>query len=345
MHHNILLVDDDLGIIQLLAGIVSDLAQLRFATNGEDALRLARELTPDLLVLDAEMPGMSGFQVLQAFKADAALADVPAIFITSHCDADFEVAGFDIGAADFLAKPVSPQLVRARVATQLRLKQLSDALRDGAATDLLTGLANRRSFDIALERAWRSARREGTPLAVLAIDIDHLDRYNLRHGQRGGDECLLAVRRALLGASLRPADLLARRGSDEFALLLPNTPRRGADHVAHRVLDAVNLLAIDHPDAGATAKLSVSIGVGHYDEASPCWTSPAAYSHSPGPAQLACNALDLSLAADKALKRAKQAGRARVRLLDIVDAHKGSPVEAVATLRSPAADPAADSAA
>jgi diguanylate cyclase (GGDEF)-like protein len=340
MHNNILLVDDDLGIIQMLAGIISDLAHLRFATNGEDALRLARELTPDLLVLDAEMPGMSGFQVLQAFKADPGLADVPAIFITSHCDADFEVAGFDIGAADFLAKPVSPQLVRARVATQLRLKQLTDALRDGAATDLLTGLANRRSFDISLDRAWRSARREGTPLSMLAIDIDHFDRYNKRYGRGGGDDCLLAVRRALLGASLRPTDLLARRGADDFALLLPNTPRRGAEHVAHRVLDAVSLLAIEHPDSTAAPQLSVSVGVGHYDDASLCWTSPAAYSRPQGQAQLNCNSADLQLAADRALKRAKQSGRARVRLLDIADANKGPAGEPLPALRSAPADPA-----
>jgi diguanylate cyclase (GGDEF)-like protein len=335
MHkHNVLLVDDDLGTIQLLASIISDLAHLRFATNGEDALRLAREFTPDLLVLDAEMPGMSGYQVLQAFKADPDLADVPAIFVSSHSDAAFEVAGFDIGAADFIAKPVSPQLVRARVATQLRLKQLTDALRDVAAADLLTGLTNRRSFDIALDRAWRSARREGTALSVLAIDIDQFGRYNERYGHIGGDDCLLAVRRVLLDACLRPTDLLARRGGDDFALLLPNTPRRGAEHVAHRVLDGVRLLAIEHPDSGAVPHLSVSVGVGCYDDASPCWTSPATYSRLPGHAQLNCNAADLQLAADRALHKAKHAGRARVRLLDIADAHKGQLGEAMSALRS-----------
>jgi diguanylate cyclase (GGDEF)-like protein len=334
MHNNILLVDDDLAIIQLLAGSISDLAHLRFATNGEDALRLAREATPDLLVLDAEMPGMSGFQVLQAFKADPGLADVPAIFVTSHSDADFEVAGFAIGAADFIAKPFSPQIVRARIATQLRIKQLTDALRDVAATDLLTGLANRRSCDIALERAWRCARREGTALCVLAINIDHFSRYNERYGHSGGDDCLLAVRRALLGASLRPADLPARRSGDDFALLLPNTPRRGAEVVAHRVLDAVRLLAIEHPDSGAASQLSVSVGVGCYDETSPCWISPAAYSRPPGHAPLNCNAADLQRAADRALHKAKHAGRARVRLLDIADAHKAQAGDALPALRS-----------
>ncbi|MFM2067406.1 MAG: hypothetical protein RLZZ584_2315 [Pseudomonadota bacterium] len=319
-HNNILLVDDDLGTIQLLAGIIPDLAQLRFATNGADALRLARENTPDLLVLDAEMPGMSGFQLLQAFRADPALADVPAIFVTSHSDAAFEVAGFDIGAADFIAKPVSPQLLRARVATQLRLKQLADELRRVAATDALTGLANRRTFDAALDRGWRSARRDGTALCLLAIDIDHFRAYNDRYGSAAGDDCLRAVQRALAGASLRPADLLARAGGDDFLLLLPGTPRRGAEHVAHRAIDAVRALAIVHPDTPVDALLSVSVGVGCYDDASACWTSPAAYSRLPGHAQRSCSAVDLLQAAELAVRKAKGAGRARVRLVDVADA-------------------------
>jgi diguanylate cyclase (GGDEF)-like protein len=330
LDHNILLVDDDLGVIQLLAGIVSDLAHLRFATNGADALRLAREATPDLLVLDAEMPGMSGFQVLQAFKADPGLANVPAIFVTSHSDTAFEVAGFDLGAADFIAKPVSPQLLRARVATQLRLKQLSDELRRQAATDLLTGLPDRRSFDAALDRAWRCARRDGTALALLAIDVDHFRLYNERFGPVEGDACLRALRRALLDASRRPADLLARTGGDTFALLLPGTPRRGADQVAHRVLDQVRLLGIDHPDAVSGRQLSVSVGIGCYDDASACWTSPATYSRLPGHGQRQGSAVDLLQAAELALHKAKSAGRARVRQVDIADGLKALPVDAPA---------------
>src|SRR5450631_2127981 len=178
MTDNILLVDDDPGTIQLLGHILSGTGTVRFATSGEDALRLARELVPDLMLLDAEMPGMSGFQVMAALKADPALADVPVIFVTSHCEAAFEVAGFEMGAADFIAKPVSAPLVLARVKTQLRVKRLSDELRRVAITDALTGVANRRRFDDALEREWSRARRCGEALALLMIDIDHFKRFN-----------------------------------------------------------------------------------------------------------------------------------------------------------------------
>src|SRR6202040_1975180 len=118
MSSDILLVDDDPDAIKLLSRILSGSGCLRFATTGEDALRLARESAPDLMLLDAEMPGMSGIQVFEALKAESRLADVPVIFVTSHSDAEFEVAVFDKGAVDFIAKPVSPPLVLARVRSQ-----------------------------------------------------------------------------------------------------------------------------------------------------------------------------------------------------------------------------------
>jgi CheY-like chemotaxis protein len=86
---SILLVDDDPGAIQLMGRILADVGKLRFTTNGQDALRLARDSTPDLILLDAEMPGMSGFDLLKTLKAEFLLADVPVIFITSHGEAGF----------------------------------------------------------------------------------------------------------------------------------------------------------------------------------------------------------------------------------------------------------------
>ena len=150
MNENILLVDDDPAMIQLLARILAGVGNLRFATSGVDALQLARESVPDLILLDAEMPGMSGFQVLDALKAEPAMADVPVIFVTSHSDAAFEVAGFEMGAADFIAKPVNGRLVRARVNAQLRVKHMADILRLISTTDSLTNVANRRRFDESL---------------------------------------------------------------------------------------------------------------------------------------------------------------------------------------------------
>lgn len=134
---DILIVDDDPGMVQALARVIRPLGRLRFATQGLDALRLMAESAPDLVLLDAQMPGMSGFEVLEAIKGDPLLADIPVIFVTSHAEATFEQTGLEKGAADFIAKPIRPAIVQARVRTQLRLKQANDALKKVAATDRL----------------------------------------------------------------------------------------------------------------------------------------------------------------------------------------------------------------
>lgn len=134
---DILIVDDDPGMVQTLARVIRPLGRLRFATQGVDALRLMAEAPPDLVLLDAQMPGLSGFDVLEAIKRDPGLADIPVIFVTSQADAQFEQLGLEKGAADFIAKPIRPAIVQARVRTQLRLKQANDALKQVAATDRL----------------------------------------------------------------------------------------------------------------------------------------------------------------------------------------------------------------
>src|ERR1700730_123689 len=222
---SILLVDDDPGAIQLMGRILAEVGKLRFATNGKDALRLARDSAPDLILLDAEMPGMSGFELLRTLKAESSLADVPVIFITSHSEAGFEVSALDMGAADFIAKPLRSSRVLARVRTQLRVKHLADELRRPAPPDALTGGANRRHFDESLEREWLRARRAGDPVSLLMIDVDRFKLYNDLYGHPKGDVCLRHVTQALLSTCKRPADLVARYGGEEVMLLLPQTPR------------------------------------------------------------------------------------------------------------------------
>jgi diguanylate cyclase (GGDEF)-like protein len=319
MSEDIVLVDDDPGTIQLLARILGRSGTLRFATNGVDALRLARESVPDLMLLDAEMPGMSGFQVCKTIKADPALADVPIIFITSHGEAAVEVAGFEMGAADFIAKPVSAPLVLARVRTQLRFKKMADELRRIATVDVVTGIANRRRFDEALEREWRRGRRDGTPMSLLMIDIDHFKLFNDRYGHPAGDACLRGVAQALSSVSVRPADLVARYGGEEFAVLLPQTARQGAEVVAHGILEAIESLGLAHEASTTAQHLTVSIGVSSYDPESACWLPGSPDSRFVDDSQTRCAPMDLVRAADKALYSAKNNGRARARRLDVAD--------------------------
>ena len=323
---NILLVDDDPTVIHALGRILSSTADLRFATSGEAALRLAQAAPPDLILLDAEMPGMSGFDVCRRLKADPQLTDVPVIFVTRFDTPASEVAGLDLGAADYIAKPVNARLVLARVKTQLRLKRMTDELRRLAAIDVLTGVANRRSFDEALDHEWRRSRRTGSALSLVMIDIDHFKLYNDLYGHPAGDTCLRDFAQALLGASKRPSDHVARYGGEEFVVLLPQTDRAGSIHVAQQFLAAIAALDIVHAASPTSSRLTASIGVA-------CCDRDSVRRLADGTAVLDAHPLPFAVdefarAADLALYAAKHGGRARASLLDIGDV--GAPERASA---------------
>jgi len=317
--HNILLVDDDPGTIKLIGCALAEVGDVRIATSGKDGLRLMRELVPDLVLLDAEMPGMSGFEVLEEMKEDPILTAVPVIFVTSHSETAFEVAGLEMGAADFIAKPINTPLVAARARTQLRMKGLNDDLRRLSSIDALTGVANRRWFEESLEREWLRARRSGEPLSLLLVDIDHFKLFNDCYGKPAGDACLRSVAQALVVACLRPADSVARYDGKEFALLLPQTARAGAEHIARRILDAAEVLDIRHESSPTSSRVTVSIGVAYYDTAGVCWLPTSADVRNANTARARDFARALVKAAEAALSAAKDAGRARARSLDIVD--------------------------
>lgn len=127
----ILVVDDTPDNLALMSGLLKDKYKVRFASNGEKAIKLAQALPhPDLILLDIMMPGLSGYEVCQILKADAETRNIPIIFLTAMTAKEDEKKGLEIGAVDFITKPVNPPIVLARVATQLNLKKAADLLRD-----------------------------------------------------------------------------------------------------------------------------------------------------------------------------------------------------------------------
>ena len=118
-------------------------------------------------------------------------------------------------------------------------KRAEMALKTLAARDGLTGLANRRAFDEALQMEWSRARGSGKPLALLFVDVDHFKLFNDQHGHQSGDECLRAVAAVIRENALRPLDLAARYGGEEFAIIMPGTGLEGACRVAERLREAV----------------------------------------------------------------------------------------------------------
>jgi diguanylate cyclase (GGDEF)-like protein/PAS domain S-box-containing protein len=148
-----------------------------------------------------------------------------------------------------------------RKAAEQELLRLQKELETLSFQDGLTGIANRRMLDSALEKEWASGKRNGLPLSVVLIDIDYFKQYNDHYGHLQGDECLQRVAAALCGAAVRPRDLLARYGGEEFVVVLPETDEAAALKVAERCRKLIFEEEIPHRSSGMGALLTVSLGV------------------------------------------------------------------------------------
>ncbi len=140
-------------------------------------------------------------------------------------------------------------------------ERLNTVLEQMAHQDALSGLANRRYFDVLLEREWERMRREQQPMAALFIDVDHFKLYNDTYGHSAGDVCLASVGKTLAEAAWRPGDVAARYGGEEFVVLLPGADANGAAEVAERILAGVDMLAIPHASSPVAGHVTVSIGL------------------------------------------------------------------------------------
>ncbi len=229
----VLAVDDEPINLRVLVDALGSEYRMLVASDGPEALGIvAAEHPPDIVLLDIRMPGMDGYEVCRRLKEQASTRDIPVIFVTTLDDVEEEAHGLDIGAIDYITKPVNPRVLQARVRAHLNAKGTQDRITALSRTDELTGIANRRRFDEALGVEWRRNLRQRTPLALVMCDIDYFKAFNDRHGHVAGDRCLRRVALAIAGAMRRPSDIVARYGGEEFAALLPDTDAAGARLVA-----------------------------------------------------------------------------------------------------------------
>lgn len=257
----ILLVDDEPGSIELLAGIFGDEYEILFATEGEKAVGLALTEEPDVILLDVMMPGIDGYEVCRRLKAEERTADIPVIFITACGDLEAESRGLESGAMDYIHKPFTSSVVKVRTSNQIELKRAREALTRLSITDGLTQLANRRRFDEVIRREHARLARSDGQLSLLMLDLDHFKGYNDTYGHLQGDDCLRRVAAVISGVIRRPADLAARYGGEEFVCILPETTHEGAVRIAEKIRRNVEELAIPHGNSGVTDHVTVSLGV------------------------------------------------------------------------------------
>ena len=257
----ILVVDDQPANIRVLHELFRHDCDIFMATNGEQAITVCQSQLPDLVLLDVVMDGLDGHEVCRRLKSDLATQGIPIIFITAQHHESEEVFGLELGAVDFISKPINPIIVKARVRTHLVLKLQNDQLRSMALIDGLTGVANRRKFDEKIIADWRQCLRDKKSLSLILIDVDYFKRYNDKYGHQAGDECLKSIALTLAKCVRRPYDLVARYGGEEFACILPSTGISGAIEIAERMLQCVRELNIEHSESDLGQVVTISLGV------------------------------------------------------------------------------------
>lgn len=283
----VLIVDDVATNVHTLANLLKDDYTIKVALSGSRALELAvLEPIPDLILLDVEMPTMSGYDVCRKLKEDPQTAEIPVIFITGKDSESDEEYGFSLGAVDYITKPIRPIIVKARVKTHVTLKHQHDMMVAMATHDQLTGLYNRHYLNDALKRKVSEALRHREALSVVIVDIDHFKNVNDTFGHLIGDLILKGVG-AVLQHGVRKEDIPARFGGEEFVLVLDNCKRDDARKKAELFREEIEAL---HPEQIA---ITASFGVAELDPSMERYET-------------------LLKCADDALYRAKKEGRNRV---------------------------------
>ena len=291
----ILVVDDERINLKILRTVLKDMCTVRGALSGEQALKAARlDPPPDLILLDIQMKGMDGYEVCRRLKSDPLTQRIPVIFITGKDQEDDETMGFDVGAVDYINKPIRPAIVRARVKLHLELKKERDYHARASSIDGLTGIPNRRHFSEYGENELHRARRNQKSLAVAMLDIDFFKLFNDNYGHLAGDECLKQVAAAIHNTLRRAPHMAARYGGEEFVCLLPDTDEDGACVICDEILNAIRGLEIEHTFSKNADIVTVSIGC---------------VARIPGPEE---SLEDLIKQADERLYQAKNSGRNRV---------------------------------
>lgn len=268
--------------------------QVLEAHNGHECLAMCQSKLPDIVLLDACMPGMDGFQCCGQLQLAYGDNCPPILMVTSLEDDGSIERAFALGATDYVTKPISWVVLRQRVRRLIQTGQAMRELRRLVLLDDLTQIANRRSFDEHLRQEWRRLAREQLPISLILCDIDYFKSYNDYYGHQAGDACLKQVAFILSQSLRRPADLVARYGGEEFAAILPSTFLEGGIHVARSIQKMLAVQRIEHLGAGSVPYLTLSLGVA------------SAIPQSKGLAE------DLIRVADQALYQAKSAGRNRV---------------------------------
>lgn len=308
---SILLVDDEPVSLKILQMQLHQKGyEVLTATSGKEALKIALELCPDIVIADWQMPEMNGMDLCRSLRRSNERRDVYFLLVTGSGGDDVIVEAFDAGVDDFVTKPFLPQVMGARIKGGERLVQLNRKvendkrtmrrqvaelgvltrkLRATSLTDALTDLPNRRYALKRLKSVWSALERVGHNLTLMMIDIDHFKSVNDDYGHDIGDLVLKETANVFKGC-LRASDEICRIGGEEFLLICKDTSEEESLVVAERL--RANVQAHTMPLEHFDRELTISLGIAEYDPGMTCFN-------------------ELMKLADEALYSAKNNGRNR----------------------------------
>lgn len=307
----ILLVEDSATLRYAMRNYIIEAGHTPLiAQSGEEALQMLETTPVDMIIMDVEMPGLNGFETTRLIREWLGGHWIPIIFVTGRNEDESYREGIEAGGDDYLIKPVSAMIIKAKIRAMERITEMRDQLNQLNAElealsqlDSLTQIYNRRTFNEMAQQQWLLAARQQTSMSVLMIDVDHFKLYNDHYGHPAGDTCLKKITQAIRDCLNRPFDLLGRYGGEEFIVLLPETDSCGSMRVADAINAELERVSLRHEVSPTHRNVTVSIG-------------GASCAHA-----TSYSLEDLIKRADRALYKAKHSGRNRS-LVDDIAIHK-----------------------
>ncbi len=317
----VMLVDDQAIVAEALRRMLADEADIDYHYCGDptQAISEAISFAPTVILQDLVMPDIDGLMLLKFFRSNPQTKSIPIIVLSTKEDPKIKSEAFELEASDylvkfpdkleviarirahsrsFLAQQQRDEAYRALHALQKELEIKNAELERLSSLDGLTGIANRRIFDQFIENECSRAAREGTPVSLVLIDIDHFKVYNDNYGHQGGDDCLRKVAQAMAATVKRPSDLVARYGGEEFAVVMPGTDKEGAANIAEVLRSGVDAMNLEHAHSTTADHVTISLGVSTLIPVDSTTSN------------------ELVARADEALYRAKEAGRNQYQVAD-----------------------------
>ena len=264
--HILVIEDKDFELRKMDETLHEDKHTIMGAESGADAMELIASHDFDMMIVSLNLDNEDGLRLCSHLKSNERTRAVPLLMVGGEEDMDRIAHGLEIGAHDYILRPVERSELLARTRTQIRRKRFQERLRASfevslsmALTDSLTGLYNRRYLEVHLDKLLKKNQHSKKSLAVLMIDIDHFKPINDTHGHKAGDEALKIFAQRLKD-NLRDFDLVARLGGEEFVAILPDVSERRTFVVAERLRRAISDEAFEVGSKEGPINITTSIG-------------------------------------------------------------------------------------